>query len=95
MTYFTRNQDYPFGVDLSQHNASWDGERIPDFKQFKLHTPEVRFVAMRAGVSWATATVYSRAILQRRNGLDCAYCPITCYIPAQMPLVRWMPFSPS
>ena len=52
MTYFTRNQDYPFGVDLSQHNASWDGERIPDFNQFKLHTPEVRFVAMRAGVSW-------------------------------------------
>lgn len=52
MTYFTRNQGYPFGVDLSQHNASWDGERIPDFDQFKRHTPEVQFVAMRTGVSW-------------------------------------------
>ncbi len=52
MTYFTRNQGYPFGVDLSQHNASWDGERIPDFDQFRQHTPQVQFVAMRTGVSW-------------------------------------------
>ncbi len=52
MTYFTRNQGYPFGVDLSQHNASWDGQRIPDFDQFKLHDPEVQFVAVRTGVSW-------------------------------------------
>jgi GH25 family lysozyme M1 (1,4-beta-N-acetylmuramidase) len=52
MTYFTRNQGFPFGVDLSQHNASWDGERIPDFDQFKRHSPEVQFVAMRTGVSW-------------------------------------------
>ena len=51
MTYFTRNQGFPFGVDLSQHNASWDGERIPDFDQFKRHSPEVQFVAMRTGVS--------------------------------------------
>lgn len=52
MTYFTRNQGFPFGVDLSQHNASWDKQRIPDFDQFKSHTPEVQFVAMRTGVSW-------------------------------------------
>ncbi len=52
MTYFTRNQGFPFGVDLSQHNASWDGERIPNFDQFKRHSPEVQFVAMRTGVSW-------------------------------------------
>ena len=52
MTYFTRNQGYPFGVDLSQHNASWDGKRIPDFNQFKRHEPEVQFVAMRTGISW-------------------------------------------
>jgi GH25 family lysozyme M1 (1,4-beta-N-acetylmuramidase) len=52
MTYFTRNQGFPFGVDLSQHNASWDGKYIPDFDQFKQHSPEVQFVAMRTGVSW-------------------------------------------
>lgn len=52
MTYFTRNQGYPFGVDLSQHNASWDGKRIPDFNQFKRHEPEVQFVALRTGISW-------------------------------------------
>ncbi|NLC30297.1 MAG: hypothetical protein GX773_07540 [Chloroflexi bacterium] len=52
MAYFTRNQGYPLGVDLSQHNASEDGRRIPNFDQFKLHIPEIRFVALRTGISW-------------------------------------------
>ncbi|MDD2521649.1 MAG: GH25 family lysozyme [Anaerolineaceae bacterium] len=52
MDYFTRNQGYPFGIDLSQHNASWDGKTIPNFDQIRRHSPEVQFVALRAGVSW-------------------------------------------
>lgn len=52
MTYFSRNQGFPFGIDLSQHNASWDGKRIPDFDQIKAHQPAVRFIAMRTGISW-------------------------------------------
>lgn len=52
MTYFTRNQGYPLGVDLSQHNASGDGKRIPDFDQLKIHIPEINFVGMRTGISW-------------------------------------------
>lgn len=53
MTYFTRNQAFPFGIDLSQHNASWDGKTIPNFDQIRLHEPKVRFAALRTGISWA------------------------------------------
>lgn len=52
MTYFTRNQDFPLGIDLSQHNASWDRKRLPDFDQIREHQPKVRFIAMRTGISW-------------------------------------------
>jgi hypothetical protein len=69
MTYFTRNQGFPFGVDLSQHNASWDGERIPDFDQFKQHSPEVQFVAMRTGVSWGYRDTSFPVIFVKHCGL--------------------------
>jgi len=52
VTYFTRNQGFPFGLDLSQHNASWDGKTIPEFDQISRHLPEVQFVALRTGISW-------------------------------------------
>ncbi len=52
MTYFNRNQGYPFGIDLSQHNASWDGKQIPNFNQIHSHEPTVHFIAMRTGISW-------------------------------------------
>jgi GH25 family lysozyme M1 (1,4-beta-N-acetylmuramidase) len=52
VTYFTRNQGYPFGIDISQHNASYDGKRMPDFDLIQAHEPKVRFIAMRTGLSW-------------------------------------------
>ena len=68
MTYFTRNQSYPLGVDLSQHNASWDGKQIPDFDQFIRQDPPVHFVAMRSGISWAYRdTIFPRYLEEAKK----------------------------
>ena len=52
MTYLVRNQDYPFGIDLSRYNVSADLKRWPNFDLVAKHVPKVAFIAMRAGVSW-------------------------------------------
>ena len=52
MTYFTTNQQYPLGIDLSVYNCSADGRRRPDFDLIAAHQPAVEFIAMRTGQSW-------------------------------------------
>ena len=52
MSYFVRNQEYPFGIDLSRYNVSADLKKWPNFDLIGQHVPRVSFVAMRAGVSW-------------------------------------------
>ena len=52
MTYFTTNQQYPLGIDLSVYNCSADGCRKPNFDLIAAHQPAVEFIAMRAGQSW-------------------------------------------
>ena len=52
MTYFTTNQQYPLGIDLSVYNSSADGRRRPNFDLIAAHQPSVEFIAMRAGQSW-------------------------------------------
>lgn len=52
MTYFVRNQQYAFGIDLSRYNASADLRDNPDFNQIASHDPQVNFIAMRSGQSW-------------------------------------------
>ncbi len=52
MSYFVRNQDYAFGIDLSRYNVSADLKSWPNFDLIGQHVPKVSFVAMRAGVSW-------------------------------------------
>ena len=52
MTYFTTNQQYPLGIDLSVYNCSADGRRRPNFDLIAAHQPAVEFIAMRTGQSW-------------------------------------------
>ncbi len=52
MTYFTTNQHYPLGIDLSVYNCSADGRRRPNFDLIAAHQPAVEFIAMRTGQSW-------------------------------------------
>ena len=52
MTYFVRNQEFAFGIDLSRYNASADLTQTPAFDQISDHNPAVGFIAIRAGVSW-------------------------------------------
>jgi GH25 family lysozyme M1 (1,4-beta-N-acetylmuramidase) len=52
MSYFVRNQEFAFGIDLSRYNASTDLRQTPDFDQIAAHNPAVNFIAIRAGVSW-------------------------------------------
>ncbi len=52
MTYFVRNEEFAFGIDLSRYNASADLKQLPDFDLIAAHEPEVSFVAIRTGQSW-------------------------------------------
>ena len=52
MSYFVRNQEFAFGIDMSRYNASADLSQTPDFDLIAAHDPVVNFVAIRAGVSW-------------------------------------------
>jgi GH25 family lysozyme M1 (1,4-beta-N-acetylmuramidase) len=46
------NENLAFGIDLSKWNTSPDGKHKPDFDAIAAHSPEVVFIAMRAGISW-------------------------------------------
>lgn len=52
MSYFVRNQEFAFGIDLSCYNASANLREFPDFDQIAAHDPQVSFIAMRTGQSW-------------------------------------------
>ena len=52
MSYFVRNQEFAFGIDLSRYNASADLTQKPDFGLIAAHQPRVSFIAIRSGVSW-------------------------------------------
>jgi GH25 family lysozyme M1 (1,4-beta-N-acetylmuramidase) len=53
MSYFVRNQEFAFGIDLSRYNTSADLREYPNFDQIAAHEPQIAFVAMRTGQSWA------------------------------------------
>lgn len=82
MTYFTRNQGFPFGIDLSQHNASWDGKRMPDFDQIKAHQPIVRFIAMRTGISWGYRDSMFERYFAEASRIGCCILPYHVFYPS-------------
>ena len=61
MTYFTENQAYAFGIDLSVYNVVPKPRQEPDFEQIAAHVPEVTFVGLRTGQSWG----YSDSMFRR------------------------------
>lgn len=81
MTYFTRNQGFPLGIDLSQHNASWDGKTIPNFDQISQHEPKVRFAALRTGISWGYRDSMFERFFREAARIDLCVLPYHVFYP--------------
>jgi GH25 family lysozyme M1 (1,4-beta-N-acetylmuramidase) len=47
------NSQFAFGIDISRYNTSPDGSKKVNFDIIAAHDPEVLFICMRAGISWA------------------------------------------
>jgi len=90
MTYFTTNQQYPLGIDLSVYNCSADGYRKPNFDLIAAHQPAVEFIAMRAGNPGAIVTRLSHIIWLKRNASAPAFCLIMWSSRANPPAGRWI-----
>ena len=86
MTYFTRNQGYPFGIDLSQHNASWDGRQVPDFDQFQAHVPAIRFVSIRTGISWGYRDSMFQRFFEEASRIGVCILPYHVVYPSADPI---------
>lgn len=73
MSYFTVNEQYAFGIDISRYNSSKDGSQTPDFDIIAAHQPRVSFIIMRSGVSWAYQDpLFAHYLAQaRRIGAAC------------------------
>jgi len=47
------NDNYAFGIDISQFQCYTDGSKKINFDCLKSHQPKITFVAARATLSWA------------------------------------------
>lgn len=47
------NEQYAFGIDISQYQCYADGSKKIDFDCLKSHQPKVNFIIARATLSWA------------------------------------------
>lgn len=53
MSYFDTERQQAFGVDLSRYNVSADLCHYPNFDELAVHKPQLRFIGLRTGQSWA------------------------------------------
>ena len=83
MSYFVRNQEFAFGIDLSRYNASADLTQMPDFDQIAAHDPTVNFIAIRAGVSWGYRDPMFRHFSQRAQAMGACLLPYHVLYPGE------------
>lgn len=89
MSYFVRNQDYAFGIDLSRYNASADFSQSPNFEEIKAHVPAVTFVAMRASVSWGYRDPLFKRFFQQAERIGACLLPYHVLYPGE-PAIKQM-----
>lgn len=53
MSYFDTERQQAFGVDLSRYNVSADLCHYPNFDELAVHKPQLHFIGLRTGQSWA------------------------------------------
>lgn len=83
MSYFVRNQEFAFGIDLSRYNASADLTQMPDFDQIAAHDPAVNFIAIRAGVSWGYRDPMFRHFSQQALAMGACVLPYHVLYPGE------------
>ncbi len=83
MSFFVRNQEYAFGIDLSRYNASADLTRRPDFEQIAAHDPAVNFIAIRAGVSWGYRDPMFRHFYRQAREIGACVLPYHVLYPGE------------
>jgi len=83
MSYFVRNQEFAFGVDLSRYNASADLTQTPDFDVIAAHQPQVNFVAMRSGVSWGYRDPMFKQFYQQVERVGACVLPYHVLYPGE------------
>ena len=88
MGYFTSNQELAFGIDLSRYNTSADGRKKVNFDGIAGHDPQVSFIAMRAGISWAYQDPWFAYYLQEAERVGCLRLPYHVLYPAESALAQ-------
>ncbi len=83
MTYFVRNQEFAFGIDLSRYNASADLTQTPAFDQISDHNPAVDFIAIRAGVSWGYRVPMFRNFYEQAQAANACVLPYHVLYPGE------------
>ncbi len=83
MTYFVRNQNYAFGIDLSRYSVSADLRHWPDFNLIARHSPKVDFVAMRAGISWGYRDPSFRRFYEESTRIGACVLPYHVLYPGE------------
>ena len=83
MTYFVRNQEFAFGIDLSRYNASADLTQTPAFDQISDHNPAVDFIAIRAGVSWGYRDPMFRNFYEQAQAANACVLPYHVLYPGE------------
>ena len=83
MTYFVRNQEFAFGIDLSRYNASADLTQTPAFEQIADHNPAVNFAAIRAGVSWGYRDPMFRNFYEQAQAANVCVLPYHVLYPGE------------
>ena len=83
MSYFVRNQEFAFGIDMSRYNASADLSQTPDFDQIAAHDPAVDFVAIRAGVSWGYRDPMFRHFFPQAQAMGACVLPYHVLYPGE------------
>ena len=83
MSYFVRNQEFAFGIDMSRYNASADLSQTPDFDLIAAHDPAVNFIAIRAGVSWGYRDPMSRHFYPQAKAMGACVLPYHVLYPGE------------
>ena len=83
MTYFVRNQEFAFGIDLSRYNASADLTQTPACDQISDHNPAVGFIAIRAGVSWGYRDPMFRNFYEQAQAANACVLPYHVLYPGE------------
>lgn len=83
MTYFVRNQEFAFGIDLSRYNASADLTQTLAFDQISDHNPAVDFIAIRAGVSWGYRDPMFRNFYEQAQAANACVLPYHVLYPGE------------